>query len=116
MLSAIKTKCLRTPVDIWNFTVCIGQYVRQEPNLALKAGGKAESFAIGFFNQLAEEDKIETKKLLEVGGGPIPTFDKKWMTSQELTEDYILRNNLPSFDEIYESIENEPPSTQEILL
>ena len=111
MLSAIETKCLRTPVDIWNFTVCIGQFVRQELNLALKANAPAESFAIGFFNQLKEKDKIEAKKLLEVGGGPLPRYPVGSYLDQELIEAYILRNNLPSFTELYERLENEPRLT-----
>ena len=116
MLSAIETKCLRTPVDIWNFTVCIGQFVRQELNLALKPSAPAESFAIGFFNQLKEKDRIEAKKLLEVGGGPLPRFPVGIFSFDDLIEAYVLRNNLPSFEELYERLENEPRLTREVLI
>ena len=67
---------MRTTVDIWNFTICNGQFVRQELNLTLKAGAKAESFAIGFSNKMTGIQKALAKGMLEVGDGPLPHMPK----------------------------------------
>ena len=70
---------------------------------------KPESFAVGFSSKITQKQREETTKLLEDGTKPLPKIKNEGQKEEsvDLISAYIVRNQLASFDKIFESIEND---------
>ena len=95
--------CQQIIVDIWKFTICLNQYVRQEIVPSPELNRPPESFAVGYPSFVSDYQKKQATPFLEDGHNlkGYPMIEPELVhANQEMTlvDAYIMRGVLPSFD------------------
>ena len=78
LLAPLKFTCAGAPQDVWEFELCVDQYVSQHTQSQLvKDGKKYEAFALGVSDKFGAADRATTRSFIEKAAKPTAEKPKR---------------------------------------